>query len=318
MPRPLVSIIVPAYNCAEFVRDAIDSLLAQKYEPMEVVVVDDGSTDDTLKVLAEYGDRIRAFSQPNAGPAAARNRAVREARGEWLAFVDGDDLWLPGHPALAMSYIAEHPEAKVVFGEWLVWTPDEDGSFAPLNPPPPARVAETNPQNSGWVYPKLLFDSIIHIISSVVHRSVYDAVGGFDEGLRTGSDYDFWLKASRVVPFVQLRGAVAVYRQNRASVTHTIRAENNPYRLLKRAIDTYGLSDDAGHSVPAGAVAARLADLAFLHGYRHYWRGDARIAVTSFWQVLGHRPWHLKAAGYLLASWGKRFGVQMPLKRHGA
>ena len=111
---------------------------------------------------------------------------------------------------------------------------------------------------------------------------------------------------------------MAVYRQNRASVTHTIRAENNPYRLLKRAIDTYGLSDDSGHAVAPATAAARLADLAFNHGYRHYWRGDAGIAITSFKVSLGHRPWQPKTMAYLLASLGKRFGLFVPMKGRGA
>src|SRR5207248_1665198 len=137
---------------------------------------------------------------------------------------------------------------KVIFGDWMFWRADANGKYPPLQ----ATAHPTDPQIdaecTGWLYAKLLFDSAIHIIAAVIHRSVYQAVGGFDESLRTGSDYDFWLKVSRRFPVVKLRVPVAVYRDNPASVTNTVRAENNPYRLLKRAIDTYGLSDEAGHA----------------------------------------------------------------------
>jgi hypothetical protein len=146
----------------------------------------------------------------------------------------------------------------------------------------------------------------------VIHRSVYDTVGGFDESLRTGSDYDFWLKVSRAFPVVKLRQHVAVYRQNTTSVTYTLRRENNAYRLLKRAIDTYGLVDDAGHSVPPAAARRRLAELSFMHGYRHYWGGDAQVAQQSFATSLKHRPWQPKAAAYWLASLARRAGLVRP------
>lgn len=317
MSNPLVSVIVPTYNCAAFLGDAIESILGQSYAPMEIVAVDDGSSDDTMRVLQGFGDRVRVFSQANSGPAAARNHAVRKSRGEYLAFLDGDDLWLPGQPGVLMEHVARHPQTRVIYGEWAVWHPDADGSYPPLVRPQPVPHPDVDPDGSGWVYSKLLFDSIIHIIAAVIHRSVYDSVQGFDETLRTGSDYDFWLKVSRRFPVVKLRAPVAVYRQNLSSVTYTLRTENNAYRLLKRAIDTYGRVDDAGHEVDADAAARRLSELAFMHGYRHYWGGDAAIALDAFTQSLQHRPMHPKAIAYVLASLVKRWGLFDPAKSRG-
>ncbi len=314
MTHPLVSVIVPTYNCAAFIGDAIESILTQSYAPMEIVAVDDGSSDDTLRILQGFGNQVRAFSQANSGPAAARNHAVRESRGEYLAFLDGDDLWLPGHTGILMDHIERHSETKVIYGDWAVWHPLVDGSYPPLDPPQVVPDPEVDEAGSGWVYSKLLFDSIIHIIASVIHRSVYDAVLGFDETLRTGSDYDFWLKVSRRYPVVKLASPVAVYRQNLSSVTYTLRAENNGYRMLKRALQTYGRSDEGGHEVSAAAAARRLAELSFMHGYRHYWKGDASIALESFTQALSHRPLHPRAAAYVLASLAKRWGLFDPAK----
>jgi glycosyltransferase involved in cell wall biosynthesis len=297
--NPLVSVIVPTYNCATFITDALDSVLSQDYSPLEVIVVDDGSTDGTRDVLARYGDRIRVFQQQNGGPAAARNLAVSKSSGEYLAFLDGDDLWLPGKLKFQMDYIASHPEMRVVYGEWLVWHPDADGRFSPLALPPPREDFALDEMDSGWAYARLIsHDCILHIIATVIHRSVFDRVNGFDESFRTGSDYDFWVRMSRHFPIAKLRRVVAVYRQNAASVTFTVRRENNAYRLVKRAVDSCGLGDDAGNLADHRAVQRRLSELAFTHGYRHFWRGDPRVALASFWQASRHNPWRIKAHAY--------------------
>ena len=312
MNKPLVSVIVPTYNCGPFVAEALDSILSQDWQPLEVIAVDDGSTDDTLEVLRRYGDRIRLLQQPNGGPAAARNLAVRESRGEYLAFLDADDLWLPGHLRVLVSYLQAHPQTHVAYGEWLVWRADPGGSYPPLVIPLLVDAPALDPANSGWVYPALLVDSIIHIIAAVIRRSVYDDVGGFDQTLRTGSDWDFWIRVGRSFPVVKLRRPVAAYRQNPSSVTHVVRKENNGFRLLKRIIDTYGLRDAAGHLADRRAVARRLSDLAFSHAYRHYWHGDPVVAAQWFGQAWRHDPRRLKAVAYLVAATAKRLGLAPP------
>lgn len=312
MRRPLVSVILPTYNCAAFLAQAVESILAQSYRPLEVIAIDDGSSDGTLELLHGFGEPVRVFAQANAGPAAARNRAVAEARGEYLAFLDGDDLWLPGHTEALVACATAPGATPVVYGNWQVWLPRADGSYPPLDPPATVDDAELDPSGSGWIYTRMLFDSMIHIIGSLVHRSVFDAVGGFDTTLRTGSDYDFWLKVTRRFQVTKLRRPVAVYRHNLSSVTYTLRRENNAYRLLQRAIATYGLADEAGHAVPSDAAHRRLADLAFLHGYRHYWGGEADVALASFRQSLRHHAWQPKTAAYVIAALARQLGLPAP------
>lgn len=124
MSEPKISVVIPTYNRAGCVGDAIDSVLSQTYADYEIIVVDDGSTDETRKTLERYGDRIRYIHQENAGVSAARNRGIMEARGEWVAFLDSDDEWLPEKLSMQMECLSRHPDViglvcdvEIVMGE---------------------------------------------------------------------------------------------------------------------------------------------------------------------------------------------------------
>ena len=122
---PLVSVLVPTFNRAHLVPEAIRSVLSQDYAPFEVVVVDDGSTDDTATVInQEFGRRIRYIRQENAGPGAARNTGIRASSGEYIAFQDSDDIWLPGKLRAQVDALNRHPECALVYGKALSGTAD--------------------------------------------------------------------------------------------------------------------------------------------------------------------------------------------------
>ena len=116
MNRPLVSAVIPVYNCEQYLASAIESVLAQTYEPVEVIVVNDGSTDSSEEVARSYSPRVRCCSQPNMGIGAARNRGVSLAKGSFFAFLDSDDLWTGDKIAAQMKALEENPELDVVFG----------------------------------------------------------------------------------------------------------------------------------------------------------------------------------------------------------
>lgn len=131
LTHSLVSVVIPTYNHARFVRDAVDGALAQTNCRVEVLVVNDGSTDDTRDVLATYGDRIRAIHQVNQGLSAARNTGIRHATGEWVSFLDSDDFWHPQKTERQLAAIASAPEVDVI------GSPNGDGmpSELPLDAP---------------------------------------------------------------------------------------------------------------------------------------------------------------------------------------
>lgn len=317
---PLVTVVIPVYNCGRYIGEAIQSVLDQDYPRIEVIVVDDGSDDDTVAQAKYFGNRINLLCQPNRGPASARNLGVRASRGDYLAFLDGDDIWLPGKLSDQMRYLAEHPEIGVVFSRWERWHPAANGAF----PPPDsvvhadaARREGLDTEISGWIYPQMLLDSEVCIITALITRRLFEELEGFNESLQTGEDYDFWLRASRRVQIHKLARTVALYRQHPQGTTHVVRPVSNAYLVLMRALERYGEIGPDGRSVDRIRLRQRLAQLCFEHGYQHFWHGDPSIAAKAFAQSLDHGGFQWKTAAYAIASqlsrgWSFVFGKQNP------
>lgn len=179
--RPHISVVIPAYNSAAFLPLALASVRAQERSDVEIVVVDDGSTDETPAALAALaGDDLRILQQANAGPAAARNRGIRESRGEWIAFLDADCYWLPGKLAAQLAVAGE--ETGIVYtGSLLV---DEQGRTMATRP---AIVRER-------LIEGLIWGNLISTSSVMARRAALLEGGGFDETLRIGEDWDLWLR----------------------------------------------------------------------------------------------------------------------------
>lgn len=300
---PLISVIMPAYNARPFIDQAIRSVLDQDYPHIELIVVDDGSTDGTLELAGQFGDRVRVMRQKNAGPAAARNRGIAASRGELIAFLDADDVWLPGKASMQVRYLKDHPEVGVVYGDFQHWSPQPDGTF----PAPPLRISQKAPfaifpEHSGWIYTALLFDNVVHIITAMLRREVIDKVGGLDETLPTGEDYDFWLRISRQFRADKLDCTIAYYREHASGITKTPRKENNEYKVLVKTLKAYGASGPDGIAASSASVRNRLFQLCFSHGYFHIRLGDPKVAQTAFSAALHHAPLKPKVWAYWLAA----------------
>lgn len=299
---PLVSVILPAYNAQAYIAQAVDSVLTQDYANLELLVIDDGSTDGTANHPMLQDRRIRVFQQNNAGPAAARNLGVKQARGELIAFIDADDLWLPDKLTAQVDYLQAHPDVSIVFGGFRRWEAAADGHFVVPVVTPPANTTHTLTRPSGWIYTDLLLDSVVHIITAMVRRPVFDTVGLFDTQLPTGEDYDFWLRASRQFKLDQLAHTLACYRIHPTSLTTIPRPESNEYKVLTHALRTWGVTGPDGQSVDATTLQNRLFGICFGHAYLHFWNGSRRQARKAFAQALGHSFWHPKVWAYWLLS----------------
>lgn len=182
----LFSVVIPTFNRLPFLQKAIDSVLSQSYPHFELIVVDDGSTDGTSKLLSSYTDnRLISIYQKNGGVSSARNNALKIANGEFIAFLDSDDWWKNNKLQRTIDYIQDFPEINIFHTEELWY---RSGKL--LN----QKKKHKNP--SGEVYKDVLSICCISISTAVIKKDVFDNIGVFDEELEACEDYDFWLRAT--------------------------------------------------------------------------------------------------------------------------
>lgn len=185
-----VSVVIPAFNAASFLAEALESVFSQTRPPDEVVVVDDGSTDGTRQILSSYRDRVKAITQSNSGPARARNRGIAASTGRYIAFLDADDTWRPEKLALQMAMLLDSPECGLVYSQWIEVKQDSgrEGAACP------------EPVRQGFLFDELLVESFILLSSVVVPRDVFERVGVFNEELFTAEDTHLYLRIARKYP----------------------------------------------------------------------------------------------------------------------
>lgn len=306
-PVPLVSVIMPAYNAEKYVLEAVHSILNQDYEPVEILLIDDGSSDSTVDLVKQAAPQVHIIQQTNAGVAAARNTGLRHAHGELICFLDADDGWLPGKLAAQVDYLRQHPDVGLVFHKWFVWRPDEMGAY--IKPPELAIpiAGEIDPSRSGWIYHQLLLDCIVHTSTVMIRREVVKEIGFFETTLINGEDYDYWLRVSRKYEIHKLTGVYSFYRAAAGSLTDTPKSENYGYRIIKGAINRWGLSSPDGASLSKTMANKRLAQLAFDYGYSHLHYGSVKLAKMAFLKALQHEPLKWRVFIYLIASLFRQF-----------
>lgn len=210
---PAVSVIIPAYNAKNTIIETIQSLQKQTFSDFEVIVINDGSTDNTLEVLSAIQDsRIKVFSYENGGLPVARNRGISQATGEFITFLDADDLWTSDKLELQIAALQQHPEAGVAYS-WTAFI-DENSEFlyawAPLF-------------YEGNVYPQLLIRNFISSGSNIiVRRQFIEASGEFDPLLKSAEDWDYYIRLAALCPFVLVPKYQILYRRSSQSMTSKV------------------------------------------------------------------------------------------------
>lgn len=212
--RPSVSIVIPVYNGADYLADAIDSALAQTYKKVEVIVVNDGSTDEgaSKAVALTYGERLRYVEKPNGGVATALNRGVAEMSGDYFSWLSHDDLYLPNKIESQINALAQMPDPArcVVYGDCAVFSGDS-ATAKPLTLPP------TQP---GDFRHFITTSNELHGCTLLVPRLAFAEHGGFNPALRTTQDYDLWFRMAAGFSFVHLPGVVVLARNHPGQGSH--------------------------------------------------------------------------------------------------
>ncbi|MDX1823272.1 MAG: glycosyltransferase [Thiohalomonadales bacterium] len=226
--RPLVTVIVPTYNRSSYLVYAVDSVLAQTYGNWELIIIDDGSTDNTRERLEAYlaDSRISYCRQANRGQSAARNRGLALAKGAFIGFLDSDDIWLPEKLEKQLALFEHFPDADIVHGDEI--TIDAEGN-------------ETSSRNmtrySGAITAQLLADNCVSMTTALVRKTCFETLGGFDESDRVAEDYELWLRFSTRYRFLYEPEYVTLYRSmtDQLSTDKASRFEANE-RILKNFI----------------------------------------------------------------------------------
>jgi glycosyltransferase involved in cell wall biosynthesis len=266
--QPVVSVIIPTYNSAATIAETLASVQVQGCET-EILVVDDGSTDETVQIVRQRCAPARIYRQSNSGAASARNRGLREARGTFVAFLDADDVWFPGKLKAQLATLHKFPSAGFCYTSWLV------DSFAPS----PTRLQELAAREqwpaedtidedlSGWLYAELLIDVVIHTSTLLVRTDVARSVGMFDETLKRGQDFEYWLRMAQIAPGIKLKRPLSLYRQHAENITRKPQPRNYAYEIRSSAIRRWGIPrrSDFNAARVRGLLAKSCRDFAWLH-----------------------------------------------------
>ena len=257
---PLVSVVIPTYNSAQYVTAAVDSVLQQSFTDVEVLVIDDGSTDDTCAVLSRYKPPVRYHYQPNSGVSVARNRGIAESTGKYVAFLDADDTWFSAKLERQLDVMAQSPG----FGLCYTGFRFVDNAMRPLR--------DFYPRQFEDALAGLLFEgNIVSSICTVVtERALFEQVGGFDPGLSQCADWDMWVRLARKTRFLALNELLVTYRQHAGNMSRSASLfEHDSVRVLEK-----------GFSDPTTPEALRLR---------------SNRALARNWMVVAGSYYHARA-----------------------
>ena len=264
------SAIITSHNYARYLPEAVESALAQLGGDIEVIVVDDGSTDDTPQVMERFAGSVRYIRQKNQGVSAARNHGISESRGRWIAFLDADDRWKPEKLARQLDALARHPDCRASYTGYEAIGP----AFGPAAEPPslPADLATLVERGN-----------VITCASSVVcDRALFAELGNFDVALSDCADWDMWIRIATITRFAAVDEPLLVYRRHESNMTRNVGLrERDSVRLLDKAF--------AMRSLPETLRVRR--DAIFAHNFMvlagsHFHAGNYRDAARCAAQAI--------------------------------
>lgn len=300
---PKVSVIIPSFNCELYIAETIASVLNQTHKDIEVIVVDDGSTDRTREIVASFGTSVRLIAQQNAGRCAARNHGIREASGEFICLLDHDDYWYPEKLSAQLAAFEKYPEAGGVYSGYIVWNADANGRFPSpesfVRSPPPDEVDQ---ELSGWIYHHFLIDIYMLTSASMFRAEVFEKCGNFIEALSYSEDWELWFRISREYQLISLPRPMTLYRQHAEQGFRVMRDFDYRTDLLARTAKKWGLCSRDGRCVTRRQFRNQLAAYHISFALGHLQSGKRSIALRSFFKAWLVCPMKLKALAYIPAA----------------
>ncbi len=211
-PSPEITVLMPAYNAQQYLRPAVESILNQSFSDFEFIVIDDGSTDDTARIIASYADpRIRFYQQANEGLSRTLNRGISLAHGTYIARQDADDVSMPQRFTAQIEFMKRHADIAMVGTAAEIWVEDRPGGRYHHHPCDPAQLAFA-----------MLFDNYFVHSSVMIRRAVLDDIGGYSaEKSRQPEDFELWSRISRKYPVANLPEVLQIYRERGGSICRT-------------------------------------------------------------------------------------------------
>ncbi|MBT1070840.1 glycosyltransferase family 2 protein [Pelotalea chapellei] len=284
MPR--VSVITPTFNCASFIERALQSVVDQTYSDLEIIVVDDGSTDETAALLERWKGKVTYLSQSNAGPSAARNLGISRSNGEFIAYLDADDMWCPGKLEQQVAFLDLHPECGLVHSDLYI-IDEQDNPIQPN-----WYQLRQNAAVSGHCLKALLKGCAIQVPTVLERRSCHDRSGGFDTRFHQSEDYLHWIRAALngyAVGYIPEPLAMYRWRSGSLSKNHVEMTESM-IRMFELLVEEHTLLQGSG--AEADLVRGRLDQLrrSLPHHYRQ--QGHHTLARRKAASLIRTFPYH--------------------------
>jgi len=274
-------------------------------------VADDGSTDETRDVVLSFGPPVRYHRLEGSrnGAAAARNAALQLSEGEYLAFLDADDVWLPGKLAAQLQVLEANPHVSLCATAFDMWRRQDDGTwpnstdlFSHNRLLDGDNTPKIDPSRSGCLYTRLLLKTLVWTSTVVIRRGLYEDLGGFREDLRLGQDYEYWLRASRTTHIITLSRPFALYRKRPDSATATWAPINYELIAVRDALKKWGRTGPDGDKVSTTQLRHRFASLHFNMAYNQFHAGAPGRALFAACKAAFFRPSMVPAWFYVARS----------------
>ncbi len=288
---PFISVIIPTFNRLDLLKETVESVRGQTFRDFEIIVVNDGSSDGTESWLNQQTD-LAAVHRSNQGIAASRNHGAALARGEWLAFLDHDDLWVPEKLQIQADFVRDDPDVALVAGRHV-------------------RLGKsyTNPRTLRWdkgdLFVRVYSESFIHTSSVMIRKDVFREINGFPTLYRFADEFDVWLRIAAAYPIAYVDRVLALIRFYESNTSHDrIGVRNDTYRILTEHYDP--------SRIPRRVFLRTMSDHDISFGRAYLGVGNTAEALVWFRKSVERTPFRFRSRRYLV-----RYGVRAWVEKLG-